>query len=135
MIVFEVISSPDTNATRRFDFHQNQIYFGRSNGNLCILDPELSRSHLMLEVVEASLLAHPQKDVSHYLINGKRATEIRTIKAGDVVTIGKTEIRILSFAETNHKTKKEVLDPKMKQLIQEGSDRLGVIEKLVRLSK
>lgn len=135
MIKLQLIKSPDSAAIREFHFFHNQLYLGRSNGNLCIQDPELNRSHLMIEIVGSDLLVHPQKEVSHYLINGKRATEIRKIKLGDSLTIGKTEFKIVDFKETEEFTKKDVLDPKMKQLMQEGSERLGVIEKLVRLSK
>lgn len=135
MIKLEIRKSPDTHVIREFQFFQNQLYLGRTNGNLCIQDSDLSKSHLMIEVVGADLLAHPQKDVSHYLINGKRATEIRKIKSGDTLTIGKTEIKVLAFDETFSPTKKEVLDPKMKQLMQASDERLVVIEKLVRLSK
>lgn len=135
MIQLQILRSPDANVLREYKFFQNQLYIGRTNGDFCIQDPGLSRSHLLIEVIEGDLLVHPQKDVDHYLINGKRATEIRKVKAGETITIGNTQLKILSFSETQTRSKKQILDAKMSQLMQEGSERLRLIEKLVRLSK
>jgi hypothetical protein len=135
MIQFQILKSPDDNVLREYKFHQNLLYIGRTSGDFCIQDPELSRSHIMIEVVEENLLIHPQKNVSHYLINGKRATEIRKIKPGESLTIGGTLIKILAYNNTPSLTKKQILDSKMAQLMKEDSERLGLIENLVRMSK
>ena len=92
-------------------------------------------SRSLIEVVEKDLIIHPQKDVSHYLINGKRATQIRKIKAGDIITIGDTVLEMLAFEETVVPGKKEILETKIKILIKENSSRLSVVEELMKLSK
>lgn len=135
MIQFKITCSPDQNVINNFTFFQNQIYIGHARGNLRIIDPKLNKSHVMIEVIEKDLIIHPQKDVSHYLINGKRATQVRKIKAGDTITLGDTVLEILSFEVTVVPGKKEILDTKMKKLMKENSSRLLVVEELMKLSK
>ena len=135
MIHIDIIKSPDTDALTPFQYFQNELYIGSSNGNLLIRDPELYDSHLMLEVVENDLLAHPQKSVDSYLIDGKRASTIRKIKRGQILTIGATQIKILNFEETSFKSKKTLLDEKLAQLVETNSPRLQAIEQLAKMMK
>ncbi len=135
MIHLEIISSPDSNILTQFHFFQNELYLGRNSGNLHIQDPALLGSHVMVEVVEKDLIIHPQKGVEFYLIDGKRSSTIRKIKTGQVITIGTTSFKVLNFEETQNRTKKQILDEKLNQLIDENSPRLVVIEKLANLMK
>jgi hypothetical protein len=135
MIQFEITSSPDENVVAPICFHKNQIYIGRSNGDLLIKDNEIRNSHLMIEVIGPELLIHPQKDVEFYLINSKRASVIRKLKVGDIVGIGKTIIKIIAFQETKRVTKKEILNEKLNKLIEENSLRLPAIESLTKRMK
>lgn len=135
MIEFEIVEGPDTDVRSTFKYHRNQVYLGYSSGDLFIKDKALKPSHLMIEAIGPDLLVHPQKDVEHYLINGKRATTIRKIKIGDKLSIGQTVLKILSFEETVHRTKKEVLDEKLTKLLDENSSKLPVIEAISKLMK
>jgi hypothetical protein len=135
MIQFEITSSADENVIAPFCFHQNQIYLGRSIGDLLIKDHEIRNSHMMIEVIGSELLIHPQKDVEFYLLNAKRASMIRKVKIGDVVTIGKTTFKIIAFNETKRATKKEILNEKLNELIEENSSCLPVIESLTKRMK
>ena len=135
MINFKITQSADPNVLSPFKFFQNQIYLGRTSGDLWINDLDLLPIHLMLEIHEKDLLVHPQKGVEFYLLNGKRATAIRKIKVHDEVTFGKTKIKILGYEQTVQETKKEVLDKKLNQLLEENSKRLTVIEHLSKLMK
>jgi hypothetical protein len=135
MIHLEIINSPDKNILSDFQFFQNEVYLGRSSGNLFINDPELNKSHVMVEVVEKDLIIHPQKGVESYLIDGKRASNIRKIKAGQIITVGKTTFKILSFEVTEFQNKKKILEEKLGKLIESNSPRLVVIEKLAKLAK
>ena len=135
MIEFQVIESPDENVHSTFKFFQNQLYVGRSNGDLWIQDASLAASHVMLEVIGKDLLVHPQRDVEFYLINGKRASAIRKLKINDSVTIGKTTLKIISFSETYWESKKNILNHKLNELIQNNSERLTVVEGLTKLMK
>ncbi|HXH73364.1 MAG TPA: FHA domain-containing protein [Bacteriovoracaceae bacterium] len=135
MIHFEIIQSPDLNVKTSFQYHKNEVYIGSESADLSIADPGLLSSHLMIEIPEKELLVHPQKEVSFYLINGKRTTSIRKIKAGDTITIGNTVIKIIAFALTERPSKKEILNQKLATLIEKGSHRLPVIERVTKLMK
>ena len=135
MINLEITESPDNNILSAFTYFQNQIYLGRTSGDLWINDNDILPSHVMLEVIGTDLLIHPQKDVEFYLLNGKRASSIRKIKVNDKITIGKTVIKILEYSETSRDSKKNILDKKLNVLVEANSSRLSVIESLTRLMK
>lgn len=135
MINFEIIEGPDHNVLASYKYFQNQIYLGRNSGDLWINDGDLFTSHIMLEVLGAELLIHPQKGVEFYLINKKRASNIRKLKIHDQITIGKTVLRIIAFEESVRLNKKTLLDQKLQRLIDEDSPRLPVIERLTQLMK
>jgi hypothetical protein len=135
MIKFQIIESPDQEVLSTFEYFHNLIYIGRTTGNITIHDPELLRSHLVIEVVGPDVIVHPQKDVEFYLINGKRATTPRKIRASDTLTFGKTTMKILAFEETSPFSKKNVLNRKLDALIESGSHKLPVIEALSKMSK
>ncbi len=135
MIHFEITTCPDSNVVAPFTFYQNQIYLGKSTGDLWINDSSLLASHAMLEVIEKDLLFHPQKGVEFYLLNGKRSSSIRKLKINDTITLGKTTIKILNFRETLRDSKKVILNNKLNKLIEENSQRLTVVEKLTKMKK
>jgi hypothetical protein len=135
MIQFEITQSPDLNVKTIFKFMGNSIYLGRKQGDLLIDDPSLKEIHAMVEVVAQDLLLHPQKEVDHFLINGKRATSVRKLRANDFVTIGSTVLKILNFEETIIETKKAILDKKLAQLVETNSSRLPIIDQLSKMSK
>lgn len=135
MIHFEILNSPDKNVLNLFKYQQNQIYIGRTTGDLWVDDYELFPSHLMLEVIDKDLIMHPQKGVEFYLLNGKRASTIRKLKLNDQITFGKTVLKIISFQETIIESKKEVLNKKLSAFIESNDPRLTVIEKLSIIMK
>ena len=135
MIKFEITESPDQEVLSTFEYFHNLIYIGRTNGNLTIQDPELLRSHLLIEIIEGEVIVHPQKDVEFYLINGKRATTPRKLRPNDTVSFGKTTLKLLSFEETAPSSKKNILNKKLNSLIESNSHKLPVIESLSKLSK
>lgn len=135
MIRFQIIKSPDLTVTTEYCFLKNELHLGKDRGDLYIADPDLRSNHVMLEVQGNDLLIHPQRQVEYYLINGKRTTAIRKLKANDEVTVGGTVFRILDFTETMVESKKNILNQKLNQLIEEDSPRLAVIERLNNLMK
>jgi hypothetical protein len=135
MIQFEVLSSPDANVVASFKFVKNEVYLGSKALDLSIDDPALLKNHLLIEIPENELIAHPQKGVEHYLINGKRATAIKKIKINDHIQIGQTILKVIAFSPTSFKSKKEILNEKLNKLIEVGSSRLEVIEILTKLTK
>ncbi|MGE3609439.1 MAG: hypothetical protein AB7I27_07615 [Bacteriovoracaceae bacterium] len=135
MIQFEVVQSPDLNAKSVFQFYKNQVYLGKNSGDLHIQDLKLQGLHLLIEVIQNDLIIHPQKNVEHYLINGKRTTTVRKIKVNDVIGLGNTLIKILSFENTPLLSKKAILDRKLSDLAIKNSPKMGLIEKLTKLMK
>lgn len=135
MINIEIKASPDSNVVTSFAFFQNQIYLGRTNGDLLIEDNALSASHVMLEVIGKELIIHAQKNVEFFLINGKRASAVRKIKINDLITIGKTILAVTGYEETSRETKKEILDKKLNQLVENNSLRISIIENLTKAMK
>lgn len=135
MIHFEILQSPDLNVRTSFQYHKNEIYLGSESPDLSIADPGLLKSHLLIEIPEKDLLVHPQKEVTSYLLNGKRTTSIRKVKSGDIVTIGNTVIKIISFALTDKPSKKDILNKKLAELLEQDSLRLPVIEKVTKMMK
>lgn len=135
MIHFEIIQSPDLNVKTSFQYFKNEVYIGSKALDLAIADPGIRDCHLLIEVPEKDLLVHPQKDVEFYLINGKRATTIRKIKTGDTVTFGNTTLKIIAFEHTFRASKKDILNEKLAQLIEQQSRRISVIEMITRMTK
>ena len=135
MIQLEILSGPDRNALGNFQYFQNEIYLGRTSGDLRIQDPQVLESHLMIEIVESDLIIHPQKKVEFYLIDGKRASTIRKIKAGQKITIGGTTFKIINFSFNEMPSKKVILDLKLNELSDINSPKLGVVEKLAKMMK
>ncbi len=135
MINFEIIESPDANVKTAFKYFKNDLYLGRELGDLLIQDSSLLPSQLMIEIVDQELLVHPQKGVDSYLLNGKRATSIRKVKAGDTIGFGKTVLKILDFAPTPDRTKKTFLNNKLTSMIEKESPRISVIEKISQMMK
>lgn len=135
MIQFEITESPDQDVVGDYHLFKNEIYLGTLLTDIIIKDPEIRKSHAFIEVVENVLLFHPQKDVPFYLLNGKRALTIRKLKAGDMVQVGKTKIKIIGFNFSANTSRKEILDNKLQQFINQQDARLEVIEKLGKLIK
>lgn len=135
MILLEILSSPDKTILTKFEFHQNQIYIGRNCPTLNIADPGLLDSHALIEVIENELIFHPQAGVSSYLIDGKRASNVRKIKAFQTISIANTNLRVLQFKETEFPSKKSILDEKLAKLLEEKSPRIQVVEQLGRMMK
>ena len=135
MIQIEFLQGPDKDILSNFQFFQNQIYLGRTSGTLLIKDPDLYKTHLMIEVIGNDLLVHPQKDVEFYLIDSKRSSTVRKIKRGQTLTIGSTKFKVLNFEETQFETKKNILDQKLSHLIETNSGRVEIIEQLSKMMK
>ena len=135
MIQFEIVESPDQDVIGDYHLFKNEIYLGTLLTDIIIHDPEIRKSHAFIEVVDNVLLFHPQKDVPFYLLNGTRALTIRKLKAGDVVQMGKTKIKIIGFSFSPSTSRKEILDSKLQHFMNQHDPRLEVIEKLGQLMK
>jgi len=136
MISFKIIQSNDYEIINQtYTFYQNLIYLGHSQGHFYIKDPLVIDNHLMLEVIDNDLYIHPHAKVEFFLVDGKRSTSIKKIKPNQIITIGSTQIEILKFNQTELLLRKEILDIKLKQMIDNQDPRLTVIEELSGLIK
>ncbi len=135
MIDFEISESPDQDVIGVYHLFKNEVYLGQTLTEIKIKDPLLLDSHAFMEVLDDKLLFHPQKDVSHYLLNGKRALTIRKLKAGDTIQIGKTVMKINHFNYTPNPSRKEILDQKLASLVENQDPRLEAITSLGQLMK
>lgn len=135
MLEFDITESPDSDVVGHYHLSKNEIYLGQVLTDINIKDPLLLNSHAFMEVLADKLLFHPQKDIGHYLLNGKRALTIRKLKTGDTIQIGATKIKILAFNHTPNPSRKEILDGKLAQFIETQDPRLEVIELLGQMMK
>lgn len=135
MIHIEVVSSPDNRVIYPFTFYKNQILIGKTQGDICINDPSLNKTHMMLEIVDEQLFLHPMKDTAYFLLNNKRSTTIKKIKTNDTFTIGNTLIKIINFSINPKISKKNILNLSLDRLIEENSPKLNLIENLSKLMK
>src|SRR5690554_1657238 len=135
MIEMEILESPDRDVIGHYALSKNEIYLGQVLTDIQIKDPLLLNSHAFMEVLDDTLLFHPQKHAGHYQLNGKRALTIRKLKNGDVIQIGQTKFKIISFNYTHDPSRKEILDQKLASFIENQDPRLEVIEMLGQMMK
>ena len=133
MIQIECLNSPDINALGIYEYQQNMIYVGRKNTDLLLQDLSWPADAMMFEVVEDQFYIHPQKDLSFFLVNGKRSTGVKKIKRQDIITIGETQIKLIDFLSTEFISKKQTLDKKLKELVETNSPKLSIVRKLTEI--
>lgn len=135
MINLSIENARDSDRIGNYTFHKNLIYIG-SNHDADIYGPteHIKSNHVFLEVVEGQLLVHLGRSVEYILVNQKRTTSFKTLKAGDVIELGKFKVRLVSFSETENLNLKELLkarvqtietsDPELTELIKVIGDEL-----------
>lgn len=131
MIQLTVKKSNDINKLGTVIFNKNLIYVG--NDHLCdlyIIEEGLLANHLIIEIAEGNLIAHPNKKIDYFHVNGKRSTGHKILTVGNLVKIGNTEFTIDNFVETQYKTIKEELNQITDKLIQDESKLLDIIQEI-----
>ncbi|EQC43263.1 FHA domain-containing protein [Bacteriovorax sp. Seq25_V] len=100
MINFSIIDSPDLLAIGKYEFKLHHIRIGRNLGNtIPINDPRIaSRDSIILRTNKSGLLVESQ---SHLHLNAKKVSGSLQLKENDIITIGDTSIKIISFDTTN----------------------------------
>lgn len=131
MIQIKVLHSPDENKIGTVVFNKNLIYVG--NDHLCDLnlkDSEVIPNHLIIEVVEGKMLAHPHRDIEYFLVNGKRSTGHKTLSAGNKIKVGSSEFVVENFIETPQIIYKDYLNSLTDELINTESPLLDIIQEI-----
>ena len=70
-----------------------QLIIGRE-GDLRIADPEISRRHAVIRVVDGSLVLDDMQSLNGTWVNGKRIELPILLAPGDAVTLGKSTIEV-----------------------------------------
>lgn len=131
MITIELTKCPDPLKIGEYPFHKNQIYIGSNiSADLYINDPNVYFNHFFIEIVENKLLLHPHQSSDYFLIDGKRTTSMRYLKAGQKVGLNSIEFTIKSFSETLVQTFRDTLNTNTDQLINENSQLINFISKI-----
>ncbi|MBY0516156.1 MAG: hypothetical protein K2P81_04570 [Bacteriovoracaceae bacterium] len=129
MLEITVLKSEDPDFEGVWSFQKNQIYFGHPDGD--IAPSGLPNSFtFMLEVLPEFLQVHPHPDLEFWLLNGKRASKGRKVKIGDNIQVQNIEFKITAAKFQEFKTKKQILDMKLKQLISTEAPILNLIQLL-----
>jgi hypothetical protein len=128
MIQLKILNSCDIDKIGTMVFYKNLIYVGNDHQcDLYLKDPELIPNHLIIEIVENKIIAHPHKNIEYFLVNGKRTTGAKIIVPGQSVSIGSNTFSIESFLETPINHYKENLNAITEKLIAENSPLLEII--------
>lgn len=131
MIQIKVLNSPDEDKIGSVLFNKNLIYIGNNHScDLNLEDSKLILNHLIVEVAEGKLLAHPHRDVPYFLVNGKRCTGIKSLSVNDKVKIGDCDFVIENFAQTQIVEYKKFLNDLTDELINTNSPILEIIQKV-----
>ena len=72
---------------------EGPLVFGRE-GDVVIADPEVSRKHAVIRVVDGSLVIDDMQSLNGSWVNGKRIELPTLLAAGDVVTLGTSAIEV-----------------------------------------
>lgn len=129
MIDIEILNSPDEKRLGRYVFHKDEISFGSNlNDELLLDEEEISPSHISIVIKEFKLYVHLREGIDFILVNGKRTTAAKLLKATDTITIGKTTLKINNFLIENHKTRKEFLNAKVEEFKKINSPLIPVLQ-------
>lgn len=91
-ISLEAIEGPQ--AGQVFRFRKSHILIGREEGDLVILDADLSRKHLLIEVLSPqSIYVRDLGSTNGSLLNGERIQSAK-IKNGDLIQLGSSVLRL-----------------------------------------
>lgn len=135
MLSIEVTSCPDPEYQGVWKFHQNQIYLGYPEGDLAPAVEALISYAFMLEVLPEMIQGTPHPDLTHWLLNGKRATRPRRLRLGDVVEVQGVEFKIVAATVSQFVPRKQLLEEKLQQLVESNSPIIPAIKALREKSK
>lgn len=137
MIELEITDSPDKDILGKRTYYFDQISIGSGLGSTAIIsESKLEAIAIIMEVGEKGV----EVDVGEaefYLSNGKKIYEGKLHKEGDIIVIGQTTIKVVSYSKTDmprsdlesvyQKTIEE--DPSREGLFNELKQELATVEK------
>ena len=137
MIEIEILSSRDRDFSGVWKFQKNSIYLGYPQADICYPPIKLSYA-FMIEVLPDSMQVIPHPKLEYWLLNSKRSTQQRTVKKGDHIQIADLGLKIVDGQYQESRSKKSVLDEKLKELVNKEDESLlliSLINKKVKSSE
>jgi hypothetical protein len=129
MIDLEISKSTEEKRLGRYIFHKDYISFGVDQyDELLTEDPKILPAHISIVIEEFKLYVYLHEDVEYILVNGKRTTAPKLLKAKDTITIDDTHIIINNFLIQKNKTRKEYLNEKVEELKINNSPLIPVLQ-------
>ncbi len=91
-VELEIVSGTATG--KKYLLTKNRITIGRGDSDFNFNDIQASRKHASIELIPGGYISlRDLASTNGTLLNGKEATS-RLLKNGDIITIGKTEIKV-----------------------------------------
>ena len=99
MITLKFLASPDSDILREFEFLFDSITLGSGRpANLIVRDTSVLPLHIRLQVIDNKLFIHGENIT--YTVNGKKLSGNKYCLIGDVIGIGDTSFKLISFLNT-----------------------------------
>jgi hypothetical protein len=127
MLDIEIISCPDPEYQGNWCFHKNCIYLGSPEGDICFEGFSLSFA-FMIEVLPSYIQVTPHPKIESWKLNGKRATKSKKIRISDLIEVCDVQLKVVRAEYIEGKSKKQILDEKLKLLIAEDASVLNLIQ-------
>lgn len=128
MIHINVTDAIDTDLIGDFYFTKNLIYIGKSEGDLRIDSEKIMNQHLFIEIFESKMIAHPNKKLEYFLVDGKRTTGPKFLKVGMTIDLGVIKFKLVNFMQTRFETPREKLNQITDELIANNHPMIEVIQ-------
>jgi len=131
MIEVDIINSSDHNRVGRYTFQKNKISFG-SGGSDELLESEsnIIPEHINFEIVDSKIFLNIHNNVDYVLVNNKRTTAKKFLKAGDVITILSSQIKLITFSKNIIQTRKDFLNNQVEQIKENSPELLSVLRSI-----
>lgn len=143
MIKLEIITSPDELISGKFDFYGHELIIGRNSScHLVIDDSEIKNQHLSLKKNEHLLFIHSSKNT--FFLNGKKIIGTKAYQVNDILTLGETSIKLLSYDLLPQSKGSKILerynetieqDPELESIFKEIDREIIFLEKEVNVTK
>lgn len=98
MIELQITASPDEEVIGEYKTFKNDLIIGRSlEADLPIEDQQLDLIHGLIRLTQTSLFIKTVSGQCYYLLNGKKFSGEKRLKANDHLTLGSSEITIRNY--------------------------------------
>jgi hypothetical protein len=134
MLEVEIVSCPDDDFEGKWCFHRNEIYLGYPKGDITFSGINLSYA-FMIESLPDGIQVTPHPDLDFWHLNGKRSTKSKKIKVNDLIEVSGVKLKVTQFSYQEIKTKKQILDVKLKDLVEKEDPILSLIQLLNQKAK